>query len=62
MPDMQWLRGAERDPIHCGPGGVWERLAMDGWQRVGVKDGCGCLVEDQFSHWMPLPEPPQVSA
>lgn len=59
LTDVRWLRGAQADPERCGPGGIWEHLAMDGWRLPDqTREGCGCLAEECLSHWMPLPAPP----
>jgi hypothetical protein len=34
---------------------------MDGW-KTSREGPWGCLSPDQFSHWMPLPSPPQSQA
>lgn len=32
---------------------------MDGWKHPG-DEPWGCLTEDQFTHWQPLPTPPST--
>lgn len=58
VANVQWLHGSKRDPERCGPGGVWEHLAAEGWAPVNSKEGCGSFTEEQFTHWMPLPAAP----
>jgi hypothetical protein len=30
ITNVQWRLAADVDPERCGPGGIWEHLAMDG--------------------------------
>jgi hypothetical protein len=57
--NARWQQGRDVDP-RCAPEGVWHHLEATGWRLPSDTDGCGCLIEDQFTHWMLLPNPPQV--
>lgn len=60
LVNVAWLKGRDRDH-RCAPGGVWHHHEEEGWDYVGSTEGCGCLVESQFSHWMPLPDAPKAT-
>jgi hypothetical protein len=71
MTDRNWIPVSERLPEHeddvllyVEDYGSWITLGRrsgDGWYVNEAAEGGGPKPLDRFTHWMPLPEPPEAT-